>query len=53
MKCPHCGQHVPAPFGLIVHVYAQSAAGKQEVDVIMLTCPSCQTILGAVNKPKD
>jgi len=53
MKCPHCGQTIAAPFGWIVHVYAQGAAGKPEVDLIILSCSNCSAILGAVNKPKD
>lgn len=50
---PHYGQTIAVPFGWNVYVYAQGAAGKPEVNVIILACPSCETILGAVNKPKD
>jgi len=53
MKCPHCGEKVPAPFGWIVHVYASGPTGKPELDVVILTCTHCDAILGAVNLPQS
>jgi len=49
MKCPHCGETFPVPHGHEVHI----VAAFRGVDIIIITCPKCQAILGAVNKPED
>ncbi len=52
MKCPHCNQTIAAPFGWTTSVYAPGPEGKPKIDVVILTCPNCQAILGVVNKPE-
>lgn len=49
MKCPYCGETVTSPFGRDVN----ATVSHRGMDVIMLYCPHCKAILGAVNKPKD
>jgi len=44
MKCPYCGKHMDAPG-------AEEKFIPIAVSVIILTCPSCEVILAAVNKP--
>ena len=44
MKCPHCGERVSWPRGKLDYV--------EGVPVIILYCPDCQAILGAVNAPE-
>jgi len=44
VKCPHCGKTMASPYGRSVNVNG--------ADIIILTCPICQAILGAVNKPE-
>lgn len=43
MKCPHCERTIEAPLGKDMKVSG--------VDTVILICPSCQAILGAVAKP--
>ena len=44
MKCPHCGDS-GSPSGTTTWV--------SPTWVIIIYCPHCETILGAVYKPKD
>jgi len=53
MKCPHCGESVPAPNADKVSVYIHGIVGRPEVDVIILSCNNCGAILGTVNSPQS
>ena len=40
-KCPHCDEHISAPGGTTHTVH--------EIKVLVLFCPHCYKVLGAVN----
>ena len=42
MKCPHCSSSVSCPTG--------QQACVNGTDILMLLCPNCHNILGAVNR---
>jgi endogenous inhibitor of DNA gyrase (YacG/DUF329 family) len=44
-KCPHCGKSIIAPMAWNTNVVVDGG----RLSVVILTCPNCQTILGAVN----
>ena len=48
MKCPQCGQTISRPSAQVVQV----EASFKPVEVIILVCPNCDAVLGAVNEPK-
>ena len=45
-KCPHCNEHISAPSGTTHTVHG--------IKVLVLYCPSCNKVLGAVNaEPRE
>lgn len=40
-RCPHCNNPIGSPF-----VTVENAAG---VDYLLLSCPSCNKVIGAIN----